>query len=145
MSLARDGGSENGFCLSSAILRFILQKEGIQQARDIYKRYVLKKNLASLFKSFSKLLCSGNQDIFFWYQLFFDWKFHMLSSHCRFLALPHPGLVLYRNCIDLETNIASIGDKEALMNARKLYESALASYDQDVKLWQDYYQMESKV
>ncbi|XP_028759378.1 U3 small nucleolar RNA-associated protein 6 homolog [Neltuma alba] len=99
-TLARDGGSENGFSLSSAIVKFILQKDGIQQTRETYK---------------------------------------------RFLALPHPGLVLYKNCIDLETNLASIGDKDGLMNARKLYESALATYDQDVKLWQDYYQMESKM
>ncbi|KAF7842434.1 U3 small nucleolar RNA-associated protein 6-like protein [Senna tora] len=100
VSLARDGGSENGFSLSSAFVRFILQKDGIQQARDVYK---------------------------------------------RFLALPHPGLVLYRNCIDLETNLALSGDKDALMNARKLYESALATYDQDVNLWQDYHQMEIKM
>ncbi|KAI9122631.1 hypothetical protein K1719_006471 [Acacia pycnantha] len=99
-TLARDGGSENGFSLSSAFVKFILQKDGIQQAREIYK---------------------------------------------RFLALPHPGLVLYKNCIDLEANLASIGDKDGLVNARKLYESALATYDQDVKLWQDYYQMESKM
>ncbi|KAK4254752.1 hypothetical protein QN277_010087 [Acacia crassicarpa] len=99
-TLARDGGSENGFSLSSVIVNFILQKDGIQQARKIYK---------------------------------------------RFLALPHPGLVLYKNCIDLEADLASIGDKDGLVNARKLYESALATYDKDVKLWQDYYQMESKM
>ncbi|KAJ1427181.1 U3 small nucleolar RNA-associated protein 6 [Sesbania bispinosa] len=100
ISLARDGGSENGFSLSSAIISFILQKDGIQQARDIYK---------------------------------------------RFLALPHPGLAVYRKCIDLEINFASIGDKNGLLNARKLYESALATYDQNVSLWQDYYRMETKM
>ncbi|XP_027329468.1 U3 small nucleolar RNA-associated protein 6 homolog [Abrus precatorius] len=100
VSLVRDGGSENGFSLSTAIVNFVLQKDGIQQARDIYK---------------------------------------------RFLALPHPGLALYRNCIGLETNLASIGDKDALTNARKLYESALATYDQNVSLWQDYYRMETKM
>ncbi|KAJ1405572.1 U3 small nucleolar RNA-associated protein 6 [Sesbania bispinosa] len=100
VSLARDGGSENGFSLSSAIISFILQKDGVQQARDIYK---------------------------------------------RFLALPHPGLAVYRKCIDLEINFASIGDKNGLINARKLYESALATYDQNVSLWQDYYRMETKM
>ncbi|KAK7292424.1 hypothetical protein RIF29_08203 [Crotalaria pallida] len=100
ISLARDGGSDNGFSLSSAIISCILQKDGIQHARDMYK---------------------------------------------RFLALPHPGLALYRNCIDLETNVASIGDKGGLVNARKLYESALATYDQNVGLWQDYYRMETKM
>ncbi|KAL2339202.1 hypothetical protein Fmac_013648 [Flemingia macrophylla] len=100
VTLVRDGGSENGFSLSSAIVSYTLQIDGIQQARDIYK---------------------------------------------RFLALPHPGLALYRHCIDLETNLASIGDKDGLINARKLYESALATYDQNVGLWQDYHRMETKM
>lgn len=64
---------------------------------------------------------------------------------CRFLALPHPGLSLYRNCIELELNLASSGDKISLGNVRKLFETALTTYDQDVKLWQDYYNMEVKV
>ncbi|KAI4298713.1 hypothetical protein L6164_032239 [Bauhinia variegata] len=98
--LTRDGGSENGFSLSSAIVSYIIQKDGIQHAREIYK---------------------------------------------RFLALPHPGLVIYRKCIELETNLAHIGDKDGLINARKLYESALATYDQNVNMWQDYYQMETKM
>lgn len=100
LSLARDGGSESGFSLSSAIVSFILQKDGIHKARDIYKRY---------------------------------------------LALPHPGLALYRKCIELEANLASTGDKNSLVNARKLYESALATYDQNVDFWQDYYRMEVKM
>ena len=40
VSLAKDGGSKNGFCLSSAIVNFVLQKDGIQCARQMYKRYV---------------------------------------------------------------------------------------------------------
>lgn len=40
VSLARDGGSENGFSLSSAIVNFVLQKDGVQQAREMYKQYV---------------------------------------------------------------------------------------------------------
>jgi U3 small nucleolar RNA-associated protein 6 len=64
---------------------------------------------------------------------------------CRFLALPHPGLVLYRCCIELEVNLASVGDKDCLANARNLYESALATYGQDVTLWQNYHSMEIKV
>lgn len=39
-SLIRDGGSDDGFSLSSAIVNFVLQKNGIQSARDMYKRYV---------------------------------------------------------------------------------------------------------
>lgn len=43
LPLARDGGSESGFSLSSTIVGFILQKDGIHKARDTYKRYVLWK------------------------------------------------------------------------------------------------------
>jgi U3 small nucleolar RNA-associated protein 6 len=39
-SLAKDGGSDNGFSLSSATINFVLQKDGIQHAREMYKRYV---------------------------------------------------------------------------------------------------------
>jgi len=134
VTLVRDGGSENGFSLSSAIVSFVLQKDGIQQTRDIYKRYVQWDYLRVLVTKtfFHRILClkSINSSI---------------GSHCRFLALPHPGLALHRHCIDLETNLASIGDKDGLINARKLYESALATYDQNVSLWQDYYRMETKV
>ncbi|KAF3455199.1 hypothetical protein FNV43_RR05647 [Rhamnella rubrinervis] len=100
VSLTKDGGSDNGFSLSSAIVNFVFQKGGIQQARVMYK---------------------------------------------RFLALPHPGLSIYRNCIQLESNLASIGDKDRLVNARKLYESALASDSQNASLWQDFYKMETKM
>lgn len=52
---------------------------------------------------------------------------------------------MYRNCIELELNLTSAGDKSCLQNARKLYESALSTYSQDARLWQDYYSMEIKV
>ncbi|PIN13593.1 HAT (Half-A-TPR) repeat-containing protein [Handroanthus impetiginosus] len=98
--LARDGGCDKGFSLSSTIVNVILQRDGVESAREMYK---------------------------------------------RFLALPRPGLTTYRNCIELELNLASTGDKTGLPNARKLYESALATYDQDASLWQDYYSMEVKM
>uniref|UniRef100_A0A1J3E3P9 U3 small nucleolar RNA-associated protein 6-like protein n=1 Tax=Noccaea caerulescens TaxID=107243 RepID=A0A1J3E3P9_NOCCA len=60
----------------------------------------------------------------------------------RFLALPRPGLALYKDCIEIETNL---GDKDSLRNARKLYDSAVASYSQDVELWKDYYSLEMKM
>lgn len=63
----------------------------------------------------------------------------------RFLGLPHPGRAMYRTCIQLESNLASAGDKDGLANARKLFESALTTYDQDVSLWQEYCIMEAKV
>ncbi|XP_010438495.1 PREDICTED: U3 small nucleolar RNA-associated protein 6 homolog [Camelina sativa] len=62
----------------------------------------------------------------------------------RFLALPGPSLVLYKNCIEIETNLLSLGDKDSLSNARKLYDSAVASYSQDVELWKNYYSLETK-
>ncbi|XWS18187.1 hypothetical protein CRYUN_Cryun32bG0021200 [Craigia yunnanensis] len=99
-SVAKYGGSENGFSLSSAVVNFILQKDRLQHAREVYK---------------------------------------------RFLALPRPGLVLYRNCVELESNLASLGDEDALVNARKLHEAALATYDQDASLWKDYYSLETKL
>ncbi|KAJ7967933.1 U3 small nucleolar RNA-associated protein 6-like protein [Quillaja saponaria] len=61
----------------------------------------------------------------------------------KFLPLPHPGLAFYKNCIDLESNC--VGDKDGLANARNLYESALATYHQNVDLWRDYYLMEMKM
>ncbi|KAL8461458.1 hypothetical protein ACS0TY_032796 [Phlomoides rotata] len=95
--LTRDGGSDSGFSLSSTILNFILERDGVECARGMYK---------------------------------------------RFLALPRPGLAFYRNCIELELNLESSGDKTGLANARKLYDSALTTYDQDASLWQDYHAME---
>ncbi|KAH0698830.1 hypothetical protein KY284_013045 [Solanum tuberosum] len=98
--LAKDGGSDDGFSLSTTIVNFVLQRDGLGSARELYK---------------------------------------------RFLALPHPGLSLYRNCIELELNLASSGDKISLGNVQKLFETALTTYDQDVRLWQDYYNMEIKM
>lgn len=40
ISVAKDGGGEYGFSLPSAIINIVLQKEGIQQAREMLKRYV---------------------------------------------------------------------------------------------------------
>ncbi|KAJ9169123.1 hypothetical protein P3X46_020585 [Hevea brasiliensis] len=98
--VAKHGGSDNGFSLPCALVNFILQKDGIQHARETYK---------------------------------------------RFLALPHPGLALYENCIDLEENLASIGNKNCLGNVRKIYESALATHVQNLRLWRGYYAMEVKL
>ncbi|KAK4398933.1 hypothetical protein Sango_1368800 [Sesamum angolense] len=64
------------------------------------------------------------------------------GSDSGFLTLPHPGLAIYRNCIELELNLALTGEKTGLPKARKLYESALATYDQDASLWQDYHSIE---
>ncbi|XP_058095151.1 uncharacterized protein LOC131240736 [Magnolia sinica] len=98
--MAKGGGSEVQVSLSSAILNWIFQKDGIKHAREMYR---------------------------------------------RFLALPHPNLESYRHWIELELNLAFVGDNEALVNVRKLYESALSIFKHDVGLWQDYYSMEIKV
>lgn len=99
-STTKDGGSEYGFSLPSAVVNFVLQKNGLQHARETYK---------------------------------------------RFLSLPRPGLALYKHCIELESNHASLGDKDSLRNARKLYEAALSTYEQNATLWKDYYAMEIKL
>lgn len=38
-ALAKSGGNEDGFSLSSVIVDFILQKDGIQRTREVYKKY----------------------------------------------------------------------------------------------------------
>lgn len=40
VSIVKNLDSESGFSLSSAITNFVLQKDGIQHAREMYKRYV---------------------------------------------------------------------------------------------------------
>ncbi|ESQ54437.1 hypothetical protein EUTSA_v10024642mg [Eutrema salsugineum] len=101
LSVAKgNNGSDHEFCLASVVVKFVLEKKGIHNAREIYKRFV---------------------------------------------ALPRPGLVLYKDCIEIETKLASQGDKDSLRNARKLYDSAVASYSQDVELWKDYYSLETKL
>lgn len=55
VSLAKDGGSENGFCLSSAIVNFVLQKDGIQCARQMYKRYVVRPKASAFVKGFHQI------------------------------------------------------------------------------------------
>ncbi|KAL8130159.1 hypothetical protein V2J09_019314 [Rumex salicifolius] len=99
-TLTRDGGSDDGFSLSSTFVKSVFEMNGIKEARDLYKRY---------------------------------------------LALPRPGLVLYKFCIELEMNLALSGDKTSLGNARKLFESALTTYKQDVNLWRDYCFLETKM
>lgn len=42
ISVAKDGGGESGFSLPSAIINLVIQKDGIQQARKMYKRYVCR-------------------------------------------------------------------------------------------------------
>ncbi|KAK6917755.1 U3 small nucleolar RNA-associated protein 6 [Dillenia turbinata] len=100
MCLVKGVDGDEGFSLSSAIVKLVIQKDSVDRAREMYK---------------------------------------------QFLALPHPGISLYKTCIELEENLAAIGVKDSLKNARRLYETALASYDHDVSLWRDYYAMEIKM
>uniref|UniRef100_A0A0E0JUE7 Suppressor of forked domain-containing protein n=1 Tax=Oryza punctata TaxID=4537 RepID=A0A0E0JUE7_ORYPU len=100
LSLSCAGGSDCGASVSSAIVGWILQRDGIKQARKMYK---------------------------------------------RFLALPRPSFKFFQYCIELETNLASIGNQDSLVNARKLYDSALDLYPQERELWRNYYNVELKV
>ncbi|KAL5198329.1 hypothetical protein ABZP36_001841 [Zizania latifolia] len=100
LSLSSAGGGDSGASVSSAVVGWVLQRDGIKQARKMYK---------------------------------------------RFLALPRPSLKFFQYCIELETNLASIGNIDTLVNARKLYDSALDLYPQERELWRNYYHMELKV
>jgi hypothetical protein len=71
--------------------------------------------------------------------------FLTLVRLCRFLALPRPSLKLFQFCIELEANLASTGDHDALVTARKLFDSAINHYPQERELWRKYYNMELKV
>jgi len=48
-------------------------------------------------------------------------------------------------CIELEANLASLGDNGALTNARRLYDSVLDLYPQESEVWRNYYNLELKV
>lgn len=98
------------------------------------------------FRYVARVFCADLQNVEFRICLRWLWSFNPLSCFIfRFLALPHPGRVIYKSCIELESNLASAGDRDSLVEARKLYESALATYNQDVSLWQSYYSLEIKV
>lgn len=38
VSLVKNGGNEDGFSVSSAMVKFFLEKDGIECAREIYKK-----------------------------------------------------------------------------------------------------------
>ncbi|XP_068668441.1 uncharacterized protein [Aristolochia californica] len=100
ISLAKGSDSTGEISVSSVFVNWVLAKDGIQQAREMYK---------------------------------------------RFLSAPRPSLTTYQHCIELESNLALAGCNDGLLNARKLFESAVSSYSQNVRLWHDYYSMEMKV
>ncbi|XP_062189942.1 uncharacterized protein LOC133892975 [Phragmites australis] len=100
LSLSSAGGGDCGASVSSAIIGWYLQRDGMKQARKMYK---------------------------------------------RFLALPRPSLKFFQYCIELEANLASMGDHDARANARKLYDSAIDFYPQERELWRNYYNLELKV
>lgn len=39
IALARAGSTDSGFSITSAIVNWVLQRDGIEQARELYKRY----------------------------------------------------------------------------------------------------------
>ncbi|OEL27406.1 hypothetical protein BAE44_0011576 [Dichanthelium oligosanthes] len=99
LSLSSAGGSDLGASVCSAIVGWYLQRDGMKQARKMYK---------------------------------------------KFLALPGPRLKFFQYCIDLEVSLASLGDHDALTNARKLYDSAIDLYPQEKEVWRSYYNLELK-
>lgn len=60
VSLAKDGGSDDGFSLSAAIVNFVFQEDGIRKARDMYKRYVIKSKLVIIYSLFWVKNCSSS-------------------------------------------------------------------------------------
>lgn len=42
VSLTKDGVLDEGFSLSAYLINFVWQNNGVQPARDLYKRYVTK-------------------------------------------------------------------------------------------------------
>ncbi|KAJ1287354.1 hypothetical protein BS78_02G003400 [Paspalum vaginatum] len=100
LSLSLPSGSDSGASVSSAIVGWYLQRDGMKQARKMYK---------------------------------------------RFLALPRPSLKFFQYCIEVESNLASLGDHGALTNARRLYDSATDLYPQEREVWRNYYDLELKV
>lgn len=40
LSVAEDGGSDCAATISSAVVNWVLQRDGIQRAKETYKRYV---------------------------------------------------------------------------------------------------------
>ncbi|KAH7284872.1 hypothetical protein KP509_34G074700 [Ceratopteris richardii] len=79
-----------------------------------------------------------------------DWIFcrhdikHARNVYARILALPGSSIEIYRHCISLESQIATMGCKVAPKCIRNLFESALSKYSQHVQLWLEYYSMEMK-
>lgn len=41
-SVVKDGGGENGFSLPSTLVDFVLEKDGVEFARELYKKCVRK-------------------------------------------------------------------------------------------------------
>ncbi|KAF3792630.1 U3 small nucleolar RNA-associated protein [Nymphaea thermarum] len=70
---------------------------------------------------------------------------HFRETYKRILALPHPSLATYKQCIEIESNLAYVGEAEALANVRNLFESALGFYGENIELWRNYYSFEIKI
>eukprot|EP00250_Pteridium_aquilinum_P015246 c22471_g1_i2 orf=145-2082(+) len=79
-----------------------------------------------------------------------DWIFvsqdikHARRVYDRILALPGPGIYLYRHCINIECQMAAMGCKDAPKCMRRLFESAVVKYSQDAELWLEYCSQEMK-
>ncbi|KAH9606125.1 hypothetical protein KSS87_007267 [Heliosperma pusillum] len=162
--LTKDGGTDNGFSLPATLVKFVCEKEGIHKARELYKRqsspvhlesythFILSGITAYLSLHMTPYPChrkplrkQSNVTVAVTVAVFSS---HIVPQTAKkvsdigsLITLPHPGLGLYKHCLELEF---SIDDEESVANARKLFECALTTYSQDISLWRDYYSMEMK-
>jgi len=103
VSLAKDGGSDDGFSLSFAIVNIVLQKDGIKSARAMYKRFLAlphpgraiykscidlelnctsagdRDGLAGARKSYESGLATDDQDVSLW-QSYYSFEIKMGTS-----------------------------------------------------------------
>lgn len=63
----------------------------------------------------------------------------------RLLALPGPGLALYKKCIQLESLASTDGAATSMAAVRPLFEAALEVHSQAWELWLEYCKQEMRV
>lgn len=139
------------------ILERVLNKLSLSKSEDLW---FMALNLFSSHKAYlSRLVkmlegalarCSGNYGSSISAAIVDKTLQHHGISQARilyksFLSLPRPGLAFFKHCIELEKNLASNGDNDAIANARRLYESAIQIYREDADLWRDYHSLEMKM
>uniref|UniRef100_A0A7N0TN89 U3 small nucleolar RNA-associated protein 6 n=1 Tax=Kalanchoe fedtschenkoi TaxID=63787 RepID=A0A7N0TN89_KALFE len=114
-SLAKGSVNDNEFSLSSTIVNFILQKDGLQRAREMYKRFLaLPRPDLALFRTCieleSRLASVGNQDCVTTLRKLFE----------SALAMYEPDLSLWRDYYAIELKMGTPETASAVLwRARK--------------------------